>query len=110
MLDNQMQDATMEFIEALKRSASYREYETQLTRIKQQPELYGRVNEFRKKNFVIQNTEDEEKLLDRMDELDQEYEELRTIPLAEDFLKAETSFCRMMQTINMHIVRELDFQ
>ena len=110
MLYNQVQDATMEFVGALKRSVAYREYEAQLAKIKREPELYGKVNEFREKNFLIQNSEDAEKLQERMDELDREYEELRTIPLAEDFLKAEASFCRMMQDINMQIVMELDFQ
>lgn len=98
------------FVQAMKRSEEYREYEMQLTKIKQQPDLYEKTNEFRQKNFFIQNTEDAEHLMDRMEELDREYADLRSIPLVEDFLDAETSFCRMMQEVNLLVTRELNFQ
>ena len=105
-----MHDAAIDFVRAVKASEEYREYTVQLEKIKKQPELFERVNAFRRKNFQIQNTEDSEKLLDRMDELDEEYEQLREIPMAGDFFDAETSFCRMMQDIDIMIIRELDFQ
>lgn len=104
-----MRDAAMEFVRAVKDSREYREYALQLTKLKRQPGLYDRVNEFRQKNFMIQNMEDPDNLMDRMDELDREYEEIRENPIAEDFLEAETDFCRMMQEINMLVTKELDF-
>ena len=110
MADKHMHDAAVEFVSAVKQSKEYMEYEMQLTKMKMQPELYEKVNEFRQKNFVIQNTEDSEKLMDRMEELDREYEELRSIPLVEDFLEAETAFCRLMQEVNMFVTKELNFQ
>lgn len=105
-----MQGAALDFVRAVKESAEYQEYEMQLAKIKRQPELYEKVNEFRQKNYVIQNMESSDDIMDRMEELEQEYEQLRDIPLVEDFLEAETSFCRMMQEINMFITKELDFQ
>lgn len=105
-----MQKAALDFVGAVKASAEYQEYEMQLAKIKNQPELYEKVNEFRQKNFIIQNTENSEDILDRMEELEREYEEVREVPLVDDFLEAETSFCRMMQEINMFITKELDFQ
>ena len=110
MTDKHMHDAAVEFVSAVKRSKEYLEYEMQLAKIKMHSELYEKVNEFRQKNFIIQNTEDSERLMDRMDELDREYEELRSIPLVEDFLEAETAFCRLMQEVNMFVTRELNFQ
>lgn len=110
MTDRHMHDAAVGFVSAVKQTKEYVEYEMQLTKIKMQPELYEKVNEFRQKNFAIQNTEDSEKLMDRMDELEHEYEELRSIPLVEDFLEAETAFCRLMQEVNIFITRELNFQ
>ena len=110
MTDKHMHDAAVGFVSAVKQSKEYMEYEMQLTKMKMQPELYEKVNEFRQKNFVIQNTEDSEKLMDRMEELDREYEELRSIPLVEDFLEAETAFCRLMQEVNMFVIKELNFQ
>lgn len=105
-----MEAAALEFAEAIKNSPEFRQYEMQLIKIKKQPELYLKVNEFRQKNFMIQNTEDADTLMDRMDELEQEYEELKENPLAEDFLEAETSFCRKMQEIHLLITEELNFQ
>lgn len=110
MTDDYMQDVAMDFVRAVKQSEEYREYAMQLAKIKMQPELYEKVNEFRQKNYILQNTGNNEDLMDRMDELECEYEELREIPLVEDFLGAETSFCRMMQETNRFITKELDFQ
>lgn len=110
MADNSMHDAAMEFVGAVRKSAEYCEYVMQLDKIKRQPELYGKVNEFRRKNFLFQNEGETENLLERMDELDREYESLREIPLVADFLAAEISFCRMMQEVTALIVREVDFQ
>ncbi|WP_342757210.1 YlbF family regulator [Kineothrix sedimenti] len=110
MTDNSIQDAVMEFVGSVRKSAEYCEYVMQLNKIKMQPELYLKVNEFRRKNFMFQNEEEAEDLLERMEELDKEYESLREIPLVFDFLAAETSFCRMMQEATELIVKELDFQ
>lgn len=110
MENGYVQEVALDFVKAVKQSVEYQEYEMQVAKIKRQPELYVKVNEFRQKNFVIQNTEKSDDIMDRIDELEQEYEELREIPLVEDFLEAETSFCRMMQEINILVTRELDFQ
>lgn len=104
-----MQKTAMEFVRAVKESREYREYALQRDKLKKQPELYKKVNEFRQKNYMIQNKEDPDNMMDRMDELDREYEEIRENPIAEDFLDAETDFCRMMQDINMLVTKELDF-
>ncbi len=115
MLELQVEHAATELVAVLRESETYQEYQNQLERIKEQPELFERVNAFRMKNFRLQNAEGEEGmsagyLAEQMDELDREYEELTMIPLADDFLKAETAFCRMMQDMNMHIIRNLEFQ
>lgn len=105
-----MEMAALDFVGAIKNSPEFRQYEMQLLKIKKQPELYQEVNEFRQKNFVVQNTEDKDTLMDRIDELAQEYEQLRENPLVEDFMEAEISFCRMMQEVNTFITKELNFQ
>ena len=109
-MDNHMRNTAMAFAQEVKQSESYQEYERQLARIKEQPELYEKVNEFRRKNFDVQNSEPPESMMERMEELEQEYSWLRENALVEDFLQAELAFCRMMQEIDVLIVRELDFQ
>lgn len=105
-----MQEAVLDLVRAVKSSEEYRNYELQLAELKKQPVLYDKVNEFRQKNFHIQNTETSENIMDCMDELEKEYEELRENSLVEEFLEADTSFCRMMQEINIFITKELDFE
>ena len=60
--------------------------------------------------YIIQSTEEGEAFIERMDELEREFEDVRAIPLVDDFLAAELCFCRMMQEINEMIWDEIDFQ
>lgn len=77
--------------------------------LRRHPDLLAQVNNYRGENYKIQNIEDEDRLLDRMDELNEKYEKLRENPLVDDFLKAEVAFCRMMQEVNRFISEELEF-
>lgn len=109
-MDNHIRSAIMTFVQEVKQSEAYSNYSLQLKRMKEQPELYGKVNEFRKKNFDIQNSEFPENVMERLEDLEREYAWLREDALAEDFLQAELAFCRMMQEVDVLVVRELDFQ
>lgn len=109
-MNSQILEAARTYITQVKQSPEYKEYELQLGRIRQQEELYARVNEFRRKNYELQISEPAENLLERVDELERECAELREIPLIDDFLSAELAFCRMMQEAGALIAKELDFQ
>ena len=109
-MDNHMRNAVMTFVQKIKQSEIYQEYCSQLGRIKEQPELYDKVNEFRKKNFDIQNSEPPETMMERMEDLEREYAWLRENVIVEDFLQAELALCRLMQELDALVVRELDFQ
>lgn len=109
-MDNYIRKTTMTFAQEVKQSEVYQEYARQLARIKEEPELYEMVNEFRKRNFDIQNNEAPERLMERLEELDREYAWLREKAEVDEFLNAELKFCRMMQEIDALIIRELDFQ
>lgn len=110
MSDIQMEEATKKFAAYIQESDTYKEYWYQREKIKQQPELYEKVNEFRQKNFDLQNESDSEDLFDRMEAFEQEYAKFRANPLVEDFLRAELAFCRMMQDINVLLTAEIDFE
>ena len=110
MTDGHMYHAAMDFIRKIKECQEYRDYRVQLERLKNEPGLYDKVNEFRQKNYMIQNTEEGESFMERMEELEKEFEDVRAIPLVDDFLAAELCFCRMMQEIDEMIWDEIDFQ
>lgn len=95
-------------ISTIKESAVYKEYQKQLSEVKKNPELKEKIDEFRKRNFELQNSEDI--ALDKMEELEKEYADFREIPLVSDFLAAELAFCRMMQEMNRRIIEAVQFE
>lgn len=110
MLDNRVEAAAGKFVKSIKESDTYKAYYYQLERLKRNPELHERVNEFRKRNYEIQNTSQVDELFDKMDAFEKEYEKFRENPIVDDFLRAELAFCRLMQEIYTYITGELDFQ
>lgn len=110
MSDVQIEEATKKFAAYIQQSDTYKEYWNQREKLKKQPELYDKVNEFRQRNFDIQNESDSEDLFDKMEAFEREYAKFRENPMVEDFLRAELAFCRMMQDINVLLTAEIDFE
>ncbi len=109
MLEAQLYKASKEYVKAIKNTAVYKNYRIQLERIKKEPELYDRVNDFRRRNYEIQNTGEVDELFDKIDAFEREYEKFRENPIIDDFLRAELALCRMMQEIDIMLTEELDF-
>ncbi len=110
MSDSEIMEATKKFAATIQESDTYKEYLFQREKIKAQPELYDKVNEYRQKNFDLQNESDGEDLFDRMEAFEREYAKFRENPLVDDFLRAELAFCRMMQDVNVLLTSEIDFE
>ncbi|NBI89434.1 YlbF family regulator [Lachnospiraceae bacterium] len=110
MTDGHLNKIIMDFVRAIKGSQEFSDYKELLERIKGQPELYDKANAFRQKNFAIQSSESGERLIECLEELEREFEDVRAIPLVDEFLAAELCFCKMMQEINELIWEEIDFQ
>ncbi len=110
MTDSIVVKAVDNLVEEIKKSNTYMEYDFQRDKLKKQPELFNRVQEYRQRNFDLQNGSQGEDLFEKMDAFEKEYEEFLEIPLVDDFLNAELAFCRMMQEVNLRITTELDFE
>lgn len=110
MSDKEIIEAARDFADKIMTSGTYKEYLYQREKIKKQPELYEKVNEFRQRNFDLQNETDSEDMLDRMEAFEREYEEFREDPLVDDFLRAELAFCRMMQEVYALLADDIDFE
>ncbi|MBO5208112.1 MAG: YlbF family regulator [Lachnospiraceae bacterium] len=110
MTDSIIVKAVDNLVEEIKKSDIYVEYDFQRDKLKKQPELFDRVQEYRRRNYELQNNSQGEDLFEKMDAFEKEYEEFLEIPLVDDFLNAELAFCRMMQEVNMRITTELDFE
>lgn len=110
MSDKEIIEAARQFAETIMASDTYKEYLFQREKIKKQPELYEKVNEFRQRNFDLQNETDEEELFDRIEAFEKEYEKFRENPFVDDFLRAELAFCRMMQEVYLLLAEDIDFE
>ena len=105
----QVAEKTRELVAALKQSDVYLEYKRQLKRVRENPELYHRVNEYRNEGFALRNDPSEEGALARQEAYVQRYQDILSQPVVEDFLAAELALCRKMQEIERTLVDGIDF-
>ncbi len=110
MSDSEIMEAAKKFAAIIQETDTYKEYYNQRERVKKQPELYDKINEYRQRNFDLQQESDSEDLFERMEAFDQEYAKFRENPLVDDFLRAELAFCRMMQDVEILLAAEIDFE
>ena len=89
-------------------SEEYKEYDKQRNRVKQYPDLKAQIDEYRKKNFELQTSE--ENVFEKLSQFEKEYADLRENPMVSDFLTAELAFCRLMQDINLRLTEALHFE
>lgn len=97
---NNFERETEEFIGKLYETDICREYFKQRDYIRQYPDLKRQIDEFRQRNYRLQNEMDSGSLFDEIDRFEREYEEFRKNPVVNDFLAAELAFCRMYQEIS----------
>ena len=98
-----------QLITAVKETQEFHAYNCAKENVKQFPELKAQIDEFRIRNFEIQNLTNESELFYIIEEFEREYESFRENPLVEEFLKAEVDLCRMMQNINTQLTTALEF-
>ena len=109
-MEDSLENATVSYVKAIKDTAVYKKYCEQLERLKKSPEKYQMVNEFRRRNFEIQNTAQKDELFDKMNAFEEEFEKFREDSVVDEFLRAELAFCRMMQEINLYITEAVNFE
>lgn len=100
--------AVNQLITAITESETYKEYTTQLEKIKQQPGLKEQVDDFRKRNYMLQNAENV--AFDQIERFEREFEAFSENPFVADFLTAELAFCRLMQNIDVRITEAVHFE
>ncbi len=105
---NDIDVAVEQMIQAIVNSPDYKEYDIQRKRVKQYPELKAQMDEFRKRNFLLQNSDSCR--LDQVDALEREFAGLRENPIVSEFLAAELALCRLIQNIDNRLVEALHFE
>lgn len=103
-----LDSATEEFISAVLATEEYQTYLAELNKVKQYPELKAEIDDFRKRNFELQSSADND--FNKLDRFEKEYETFRENPLVQDFLAAELDICRLIQGLYARITAELNFE
>lgn len=105
---NNLEHARDAFVAAILESDVYLLYREELDKVLQEPGLKEQIDEFRRRNYELQSSADNN--FDKLERFEKEYENFRDNPLVADFLAAELDFCRMMQDISIRITAELKFE
>lgn len=106
--DENVNQAAEQLIGAIRNTDIYLEYQRQLARAKEQPELKRQIDDYRTRNFELQTSKDTN--FDKIDQFTRENEAFRENPLVSDFLAAELAFCRMMQEIGLYVTDQMHFE
>ena len=100
--------ALEQLVQAVVNSKECKRYREELRLVKLRPGLKEEIDEFRMRNFRLQNSEDV--AFDKIEEFEKEYEECRSDPLVSDFLASELAVCRMVQNISDKLTEALEFE
>lgn len=109
MLDEELFLSVKNLVDTIKNTDEYKEFQFQKDKINKFPELKDRIDEFRKKNYELQNSGQSVNLMEDAERLQMENADLFENPLSADFLQAELDFCRMMQDVNACITDGIEF-
>lgn len=93
-------------------SEEYKRYLETDRRLKENIELYGRYNEFRRRNYELQYSEGDSNLYDEVFNLVKEYDTILQEPIVSDFILAEQRLCAMMREVYQALSEglELDYE
>lgn len=101
-LENQLRDA-------IRSSEEYQEFKRLESIMMRNPDLKRQIDELRRQNFELQNTEDQIDMLDATENLNEQFKEVRSQEMVNQYLAAELSMCRLVQELCYTIVDSVDF-
>lgn len=107
-LEGRLEQAVETLNAAIRGSEIYGRYLAALEAVKGQAGLKEQIDEFRKKNYMMQNTGD--MAFEQIERFEREYSDFRENPLVSEFLEAELALCRMIQQINFNVTEALNFE
>lgn len=108
-MDAKIEEKVLELANLVKNSEEYKNYLLCRELLKEDAQLYQKVNRFRMKNFLLQVEGNTESLYDEIGRLQSEFEPVRRDIRVSGFLQYEHSMCRTMQQIEEKLLGEIDF-
>lgn len=95
----------------IRNNQEYLRYQDAMKKVMEDTELYGKMNEFRKKNYELQNMDDGKNHYEELYALAIEYEKVLRHPMVNEFLMAEQIFSKRLSEVYEYIADglELDY-
>ena len=100
--------AAESLVSAIRQSEVYQTYLSAKEEIMQMPVLKAQMDEFRKRNYELQNLT--VNVLEETEKLQQEFGSMLDNAMVRRYLNAENAFCRLIQQVNWQLIEELDFE
>lgn len=100
--------ALEQLVRAVVNSKECKRYREELKQVKLRPGLKEEIDDYRMRNFRLQNSD--ELTIEKIEQFEKEYEEFRSDPLVSDFLASELAVCRMVQNISDKLTEALEFE
>lgn len=107
---NQIEEALNGLLVSIKESEEYRRYQKMQQTVDELPELAAQIDAYRKRVYLLQNSQGTLDVYDETDRIGQENREFRKNPIVAEYLAAECALCRVIQQINWTLIEELDFE
>lgn len=99
-----------EIIKEILHSEEYKEYRRLQNEIDRQPDLKRQVDEFRMKNFELQNSSDVPDMYSAMESLNEQYADMRNQDVVNRYLMTEITFCRLVRDVCKDIMDSIDIE
>lgn len=94
--------------EEIKKSREYAYYTKCLAALKEEPELYAEVNEVRRTNFELQNSNNNNMSYEQYAQLSARMTNLRKNPLVSRFLNSELGIGRLVSNIYRQVIEGIE--
>lgn len=96
-------------ISSIENSDIYQTYLAASEEVRKYPGLQERIDEYRMKNFELQQTYQGDELDEKLESFAKENIAFRTEPVVDRYLNAELAFVRLKQSIDIKMLDALDF-
>lgn len=107
--DPKIDSSLEELISSIKNSEVYRNFIAASEAVSREPGLQERIDEYRRDNFLLQQNNEGDELLQKLEAFELETAAFRSEPLVDRFLCAERDFVRLKQDIDNKMLAELAF-
>ena len=106
-MDTEIRRRLEELVRAIRSSEEFRQFEEAKKSLNAERAKRKRADEFRRRNFVFQNSEESLSAKAQV-EMYHEREELRRDPLIDAYLNAELIMCRLLRQVSLGIMESAD--